>query len=92
MSAERAGSDPEDGEQADPGEPIAALAEFEHDASTGLVARIRRTIQRRTTAAQLTSFSWSVPSLVLREFWLMLIDQFSPKSAGKDGGHGGKTF
>jgi hypothetical protein len=91
MSDEPADSDVQDGEEVDPGEPIAALAEFEHDTSTGLMVRIRRTIQRRTMAAQLTSFSWSAPMVVLREFWLMLIEQLNSKSAGKDDEHGGKT-
>jgi hypothetical protein len=48
-----------DGEEVDPGEPIAELANFDHEASTGLLTRVRRAIQRRTTVAQLTSFSRS---------------------------------
>jgi hypothetical protein len=92
MSDGPANPEMEDGEEVDPGEPIAVLAEFDHDASIGLLTRIRRTIQRRTTAAQLTSFSWSAPLAVLREFWLILIEQLNPKGTGKDGGDGGKTF
>jgi hypothetical protein len=80
-----------DGEDTDPGEPIAALANFEHDTSTGLLARFRRTIQRRTTAAQLTSFSSSVLLVVLREFWLMLIGQLNQPQVRKDTRNGEKT-
>jgi hypothetical protein len=61
-----------DDEEIDPGEPIAALAKFEHDTSSRLVVRVRRTIQRRTTVGQLTSFSAEMPLVVLREFWLIL--------------------
>jgi hypothetical protein len=85
----------QDGEEADLvdlGEPIGALAEFDHEASTDLLTRIRRTIQRRTAAAQLTSFSWNAPLMVLREFWLILIEQLNPKGTGKDGSDGRKTF
>jgi hypothetical protein len=41
-----------DREEVDPGEPITELANFDHDASTGLLTRVRRAIQRRTTVAQ----------------------------------------
>ena len=82
----------QDGEEVDAGEPIALLAEFDHEASTDLLTRIRRTIQRRTAAAQLTSFSWNAPLVVMREFWLMFIEQLNPKGAGKDGRDGRKTF
>ena len=91
MSDEPADSEMQDGEGVDPGEPIAALAEFEHDTSSDLLARIRRTIQRRTTAAQLTSFSSSVLLLLLREFWLILVEQFNPKRTRKDASDGGET-
>jgi hypothetical protein len=80
-----------DDEDVDPGEPIAGLAKFEHAASTGLLLRFRRAIQRRTTVAQLTTFSASAPMMVLMEFWLMLVEQLSPKSTRKDVGRGKKT-
>ena len=80
-----------DGEEVDPGEPIAELVNFDHDASTGLLTRVRRTIQRRTTVAQLTSFSANVPLVVLKELWLVLIGQLGPKSVRKDVTHGEKT-
>ena len=80
-----------DGEEVDPGEPIAELASFDHDASTGLLARVRRAIQRRTTVAQLTSFTANVPLVVLKELWLVLIGQLGPKGVRKDVTHGEKT-
>jgi len=78
-------------EDIDVGEPVAELAAFEHDASGALLVRVRRAIQRRTAVAQLTSFSASVPLIVLREFWSILIEQFNPNSVRKDGTHGEKT-
>jgi hypothetical protein len=81
----------QNGEGVDPGEPLVALAKFEHDTSSDLLTRIRRAIQRRTTAAQLASFSASVPLLVLREFWLILVERFNPKDKRKDARHGEET-
>jgi hypothetical protein len=78
-------------EEVDPGEPILALAELKHDASSGLVPRIRRTIQRRTTVAQLASFSVSIPLLLLREIWSILINRPNRKNIGKDSSRGEKT-
>jgi hypothetical protein len=79
------------GEAEDMGEPIAELAAFEHDTSPGLLMRIRRAIQRRTAVAQLTSFSATIPLLVLQEFWLMLIGQLEPNSVRKENSRGEKT-
>jgi hypothetical protein len=79
------------GQEVDMGEPIAELAAFEHDASAALLVRIRRAIQRRTAVGQLTSFSASVPLMVLREFWLILIEQLNPNGVRKDGRRGEKT-
>jgi hypothetical protein len=92
MSDEPADSEMRDGEEVDAGERIILLAEFDHEASSDLLTRIRRTIQRRTTAGQLMSFSWGAPLLVMKEFWVMLIEQLNPKGTGKDGRDGRKTF
>jgi hypothetical protein len=91
MSNEPADSEMRDGEEVDPGEPIAALAAFEHHTSSGLLPRVRWAIQRRTTVAQLVSFAAGAPSLVLRELWLILNEQLNPKGARKDDRHGKKT-
>ena len=84
---------PEDAEMGDDEEiePIAALAKFEHDTSSRLVARVRQTIQRRTTVGQLTTFSAEMPLAVLREFWVILAGQLDPTGMRKDSRHGAET-
>jgi hypothetical protein len=91
MSSESVDPESRQGEEVDPGEPIAGLAQFDHDASSGLLPRVRRAIQRRTTVAQLASFSAGAPVVVLRELWLILHEQLSAKSLRKDDSHGKKT-
>jgi hypothetical protein len=73
-----------DSEDVDPGEPIAELAGFEHDVSINLMGRIRRAIGRRTTAAQVTSFALDMPFVVLKEFWIIVIELFNSKKTRKD--------
>jgi hypothetical protein len=73
------------GEEIDPGDPVAELAGFEHEVSAGLMSRIRRSIQRRTAAAQLTSFAFDLPLVVLKELWLMMVGQFDSMKVEKDG-------
>jgi hypothetical protein len=90
MSDEPEDSEMRDGAEIDPGEPIAALAGFEHDTSSGFVVRVRHTIQRRTTLGQLTSFSASMPLVVLREFWLILIKGLNPIDMRKGSSNEGK--
>jgi hypothetical protein len=83
---------PQDEEgEIDPGEPIRHLSNFEHDASDRLLTRIRRAIHRRSALAHLTSFSASVPLVIFKEFWLILIEQLGPKRARKDIIHGKET-
>jgi hypothetical protein len=72
------------GEDIDPGQPVAELAGFEHDVSARFMSRIRHAIQRRTTAAQLTSFAFDLPLVVLKELWLMLVGQFDSVKVEKD--------
>jgi hypothetical protein len=79
------------GEDVDPGEPITELAGFEHDVSSALLSRIRRAIQRRTAASQLTSFAFYLPMVLLKELWLMMMSQFESKRVGKDAGNEGKA-
>jgi hypothetical protein len=78
------------GEEIDPGEPISVLAAFEHDVSSGLLKRVRRSIQRRTALGQFTSFSVRIPLLVLREFWSLFSSRPNP-GIRKDSSHGEKT-
>jgi hypothetical protein len=73
MKDEPGGSETRLSEEIDPGGPVAALAQFENDTSRDLIVRTRRTIHRRATAAHLTSFAATMPLVVLREFWLVLI-------------------
>ena len=58
------------GEGPDPeemGQPIEILIEQERAASPDFVAKVRRTIYRRTVASQAASFSWYLPKVVLQE-------------------------
>jgi hypothetical protein len=68
----------------DPGEPVTELAGFEHDVSARLMSRIRQAIQRRATAAQVTSFALDLPLVVLKELWLMIMGQFDSMKVEKD--------
>jgi hypothetical protein len=71
-------------DEVDAGEPITELAGFEHDVSARLMNRIRQAIQRRTTAAQFTSFAFDLPLVVLKELWLMMVGQFDSMKVEKD--------
>lgn len=73
-------------EDVDPGEPIALLAGYEQPTSSGLLSRIRRSIHRRTTTAQVATFSWKMPSLVFLELWQILFQilQVDHTSKGRD--------
>jgi len=86
MSDEPIDSERDSAEEVDPGDPIVELARFEHDVSNGLVDRIRRAIGRRTTAAQVTSFAFDIPFVILKEFWLIVMGLFDLKKTGKDAG------
>jgi hypothetical protein len=78
-------------EEIDPGEPIEALARFQHDVSSSLITRIRRTVQWRTNAGQLASFSMTIPLIVLKELWFVLINRPNPRRLRKEDSHGSKT-
>jgi len=75
-------------EEIDPGEPILALARFEHDVSSGLVERIRRTVQWRTNVGQLASFSVTIPLVVLRELWSVLTNRPIQRRPRKEASNG----
>ena len=72
------------GEEIVPGEPVAELAGFEHDVSARFMSRIRQAIQPRTTAAQLTSFAFDLPLVLLKELWLVMVGQFDSMKVEKD--------
>ena len=84
MSNRSNDSEAAEDENIDPAEPIAELAGFEHEVPVGFLDRIRRAIGRRTTAAQVTLFALDTPIVVLKEFWLLVIELFDSKKAGKD--------
>jgi hypothetical protein len=64
---------PEDGNpantsgDADMGAPIRVLIDQEVEPSPHFVAKVRRTIYRRTTASQFAAYSWHLPKMVLLE-------------------------
>ena len=86
MSDASTNSDRDAAGEVDPGEPIAALAGFEHDVPVGFLGQIRRAIGRRTAAVHVTLFALDMPILVLKEFWLIVIELFDPKKSRKDAG------
>ncbi len=51
----------------DAGQPILLLTDEEFPPSGDFIGRVRRKIQRRTTASQIASYSWHMPVLVLLE-------------------------
>jgi hypothetical protein len=63
--------------QDDDERPIRGLADLETNVSPDLPAKVRRSIQRRTTAAQFAHFSWSFPGVILMEFITLLVHLFS---------------
>jgi hypothetical protein len=72
-----------DGGELDAGEPITALATFEHDTFYGLFGGVRQAIHRRTTVAHLASFLANAPFVVVREFWAIVIGQLKSKNSRK---------
>jgi hypothetical protein len=70
-------------EEVDPGTAIDALAGFEYPASSGFLSLFRRKIYRRTTTAQVASFSWNIPGMVLLELCRILIQLLQVKHTSK---------
>ena len=60
---------PNDGE---PEEPISELRDQERETKPDFLARVRNRIHRRATTAQIASYSWHAPKLVLIEMAAML--------------------
>ena len=58
----------------DPGreEPIRELRDQERDTRPDFLARVRNSIHRRSATAQIASYSWHAPRLVLIEMASML--------------------
>ena len=52
--------------------PIRELRDQERATKPDFLARVRNRIQRRTAAAQIASYSWNAPRLVLIEMASML--------------------
>lgn len=66
------------------GQPARELLEQERETSPDFVAKVRRRIHRRLTAAELAAFSWQLPKAVFLEMADMLRHLFV--SAGGDKG------
>lgn len=82
---EEAGREPEDPEL---GEPIAALSALAWKPAPGLVARIRRSIQRRLFASHVAELTWSGPREVFTEFLRLVFELFGTRRHGNgDGSH-----
>lgn len=58
---------PTDSGPIDPGTPIEILKDLQSDTSARFVEKVRGRIYRRTTASQLTTYSWHMPKSTLLE-------------------------
>lgn len=58
--------------QREPEEPIHLLRDQERETKPDFLARVRNKIYRRTATAQIASYSWHAPKLVLVEMASML--------------------
>jgi len=67
----------------DEGEPIAALASIDLEASERFWTRVRRKVDRRVATAQVVSFSWNLPKLIFLEFLEIAFNIFSPAKGRK---------
>ncbi|MGJ5816114.1 hypothetical protein [Paludibaculum fermentans] len=65
---------PENGKPVDQetGQAILALRDQELETSPAFVAKVRRSIHRRTTAAQVAGYSWHLPKVTLLEMARLL--------------------
>ena len=67
----------------DDGEPIRELLDLERETSPGFLARVRRTIYRRTAVSHVATFSWHLPRVILVELVGMLGHILNALSARK---------
>lgn len=58
------------------------LADVEDPVPEEFLERVRRSIHRRTTVAQISAFSWRMPGTILAE--LVRVISFLPRSFSKD--------
>lgn len=72
-------------DDADPGEPIAALSGLRHEARPGFLDRVRLKIQRRHLASHVVDLAWSGPTLVFIQFLEMIFSAFGSKDARPGG-------
>jgi hypothetical protein len=56
----------------EPDEPVRVLRDLERETKPDFLARVRNTIHRRHATAQIASWSWHTPKLVLVEMASML--------------------
>lgn len=56
----------------EPDEPIRVLRDQEHETKPDFLAKVRNSIHRRHATAQIASWSWNTPKLVLVEMASML--------------------
>jgi hypothetical protein len=83
MSDDAADMKPPDDEAIDPGPSVEELAGFEQDASSGFLGLLRRKIHRRTTTAQVASFSWNMPGMIFLELCRILVQLLQVKHSSK---------
>ena len=72
MTDHRDGLEPMDDAEMDDGDAITELAQFVDYVSGDVIARVRRTIQRRTTLNHLASYAATTPLIVLEAFWSLV--------------------
>ena len=67
-----------------PDRPIRVLRDHEHETGPDFMARVRRKIDRRTTAGQFASYTWHLPKTVVFELTGILGFLFSSISGKRD--------
>lgn len=63
---------PHRGNGQEDGEPLGVLREQDRETSADFLARVRNRIHRRSATAQIASYSWHAPKMVLIEMASML--------------------